>query len=316
MSPSFALLCYRNRDTPMQYKNQHTVPQSYLSVWCDHGTPAGQTPYVWVWTKDGNSARRKAPLNIFRETDIYTLKLPDGSRDVTLEQMFSKMEQEFAALRGDKLERRVALSRVEWANLVTFVAALHVRSAAQLRHLQSERNRVVKLAERIAEQATRATAEQRKAMAMLAPPPSTPSWSLEEFRALAAEPQRTLRDYILAETAVMLRMNLALFEAPAGYAFITSDVPVTWFDPDLYKRPPAYQSLGLAYPNVEVRMPVSPRLILNISHHTELGGRRFIATGQMVEEFNRVTRFECYVHFVTASNRKDDYWFFDLQPPT
>src|SRR5216684_2618292 len=281
MSPSFALLCYRNRDTPMQYKNQHTVPQSYLSVWCDHETPAGQTPYVWVWTKDGNSARRKAPLNIFRETDIYTLKLPDGSRDVTLEQMFSKMEQEFAALRGDKLERRVALSRVEWANLVTFVAALHVRSAAQLRHLQSERNRVVKLAERIAEQATRATAEQRKAMAMLAPPPSTPSWSLEEFRALAAEPQRTLRDYILAETAVMLRMNLALFEAPAGYAFITSDVPVTWFDPDLYKRPPAYQSLGLAYPNVEVRMPVSPRLILNISHHTELGGRRFIATGQM-----------------------------------
>src|SRR5713101_5679057 len=44
MSPSFALLCYRNRDTPMQYKNQHTVPQSYLSVWCDHETPAGQRP--------------------------------------------------------------------------------------------------------------------------------------------------------------------------------------------------------------------------------------------------------------------------------
>ena len=114
----------------------------------------------------------------------------------------------------------------------------------------------------------------------------------------------------------MLRMNLALFEAPAGHAFITSDVPVIWFDPDLYKRPPAYQSLGLAYPNVEVRMPVSPRLILNISHHTELGGCRFVATGQMVEEFNRVARFECYEHFVTASNRKDHYWFFDAQPPT
>jgi len=244
------------------------------------------------------------------------MELPDGSRDVTLEQMFSKMEQEFAALRRDKLEQRVALSPVERANLITFVAALHARSAAQLRHLQSERNRVVRLAERIAEQAARATPEQRKAMAMLAPPPSTHSWSLEEFRALAAEPQRTLPDYILAETAIMLRMNLALFEAPAGHEFITSDVPVTWFDPDCYKRPPAYQSLGLAYPNVEVRMPVSPRLILNISHHTELGGRRFIATGQMVEEFNRVTRFECYEHFVTASNRKDDYWFFDLQPPT
>jgi hypothetical protein len=300
----------------MEYKNQHTAPQSYLSVWCDQETPAGQTPYVWLWTKDGSSVRRKAPLNIFRETDIYTLKLQDGSRDVTLEQMFSTMEQEFAALRGDKLERRVALSPVERENLIAFVAALHARSKAQLRHLQSERNRVVKLAERIAEQATRATPEQRKAMAMLAPPPSMPSWSLEEFRALAAEPQRSLRDSILAETAVMLRMNLALFEAPAGHAFITSDVPVTWFDPDLYRRPPAYQSLGLAYPNVEVRMPVSPRLILNISHHTKFGGRQFMAPKQMVEEFNRVARFECCEHFVTASNRKDDYWFFDLQPPT
>src|ERR1019366_629036 len=56
--------------------------------------------------------------------------------------------------------------------------------------------------------------------------------------------------------------------------------------------------------------PVSPRLILNISHHTQLGGRRFVATGQMAEEFNRVARFECYEHFVTQSNRKDDYWFF------
>lgn len=242
------------------------------------------------------------------------MELPDGSRDVTLEQMFSRMEQEFAALRRDKLERRVALSPVERANLITFVAALHVRSAAQLRHLQSERYRVVRLAERIAEQAAHATPEHRKAMAMPSPP-STRSWSLVEFRALAAEPQRTLPDYILAETAVMLRMNLALFQAPTGHEFITSDVPVTWFDPDVYKRPPAYQSLGLAYPNVEVRMPVSPRLILNISHHTELDGRQFGATGQMVEEFNRVARFECYEHFVTQSNRKDDYWFFDAQPP-
>jgi hypothetical protein len=243
------------------------------------------------------------------------MELPDGSRDVTLEQMFSKMEQEFATFIRDKLERCVALSPTERVSLITFVAALHTRSAAQLRHLRFQRNQVVSFAERIAEQAGRATPEQRKAMAMLAPPPSTRSYSLEEFRALAAEPQRTLPDYILAETAVMLPMNLALFEAPAGHEFITSDVPVTWFDPDFYQRPPAYQSLGLAYPSVEVRMPVSPRLILNISHHTELGGRRFPATGQMVEEFNRVARFECYEHFVTQSNRKDDYWFFDLQPP-
>ena len=37
----------------MEHKKQHWVPESYLTAWCDPGTPADQEPYVWRFSKDG-----------------------------------------------------------------------------------------------------------------------------------------------------------------------------------------------------------------------------------------------------------------------
>ena len=218
-------------------------------------------------------------------------------------------------IRREKLDRLVLPDSVERSTLIKFVAALHARSESQLRHLQSEMSRILRFAENIKEQAARASAEQRKAMAMLAPPKSTPSKSLDELSGLVAEPQRKLMEHVAAETVLMSAMNLGFFGAPAGHEFITSDVPVTWFDPDLYKRAPFYQVLGLGYRNVEVTLPVSPKLILHISHHPQLSGRWMLASEPMVEEFNRRTRWECYRDFVTIHNRKNPYWFIDLKPP-
>jgi len=43
-----------------QHKRQHFVPQAYLKAWCDPDVPAGQEPYGWRFSKDGE-VRRKAP---------------------------------------------------------------------------------------------------------------------------------------------------------------------------------------------------------------------------------------------------------------
>jgi hypothetical protein len=43
--------------------------------------PAGQEPYVWRFKKDGSDPRRKAPENLFHETDLYTIHREDGERD-------------------------------------------------------------------------------------------------------------------------------------------------------------------------------------------------------------------------------------------
>ena len=54
---------------------QHYVPRCYLAGWVDPSTPAGQEPYVWVFNRGERKGRKKAPSNLFTETDLYTLKL-------------------------------------------------------------------------------------------------------------------------------------------------------------------------------------------------------------------------------------------------
>src|SRR6266851_4585058 len=89
---------------PMNHKNQHWVPRCYLEAWCDPESPEGQEPYVWRWEKDGNARKRKAPNKIFTEKDLYTLKRPDGTRDLGLEHGLGGLESDFAKIRRTKLK--------------------------------------------------------------------------------------------------------------------------------------------------------------------------------------------------------------------
>ncbi len=61
-------------------KRQHFVPTCYLKAWLDPSAPRTntRTPYVWMFDKDGTNPRNKSPEKIFHETDMYTLRLPDG----------------------------------------------------------------------------------------------------------------------------------------------------------------------------------------------------------------------------------------------
>lgn len=64
------------------HKGKHFVPESYLKAWCDPACPENYEPYVWLFDKEGKSARKKAPSNIFKETDFYTVEKADGTRDL------------------------------------------------------------------------------------------------------------------------------------------------------------------------------------------------------------------------------------------
>src|SRR5262245_37854393 len=97
----------------VEHKRQHFVPQSYLKAWCDPTTPVGQEPYVWLFLKDGSEVRRKAPDNLFHETDLYTIRRDDGTRDLVLEHGLSQLESEFVSIRDTKLARCEPLTASE-----------------------------------------------------------------------------------------------------------------------------------------------------------------------------------------------------------
>lgn len=144
------------------HKKQHSVPQCYLKAWCDPNTPAGQEPYVWLFHKDGSGARRKAPENIFYETDLYTIHRADGERDLILEHGLAALESEFVAIRDTKLSRRQELTARERLMICAFIAAAQARTPAQRDHLRGQWAKVLEKADRMREWAKTATPEQKK----------------------------------------------------------------------------------------------------------------------------------------------------------
>src|SRR5713101_7856243 len=88
------------------HKKQHFVPRGYLQAWCAPHTPPDQEPYVWRFDRDGSNPRRKAPDNIFVETELYTIEGPGGERDLVLEHGLASLENEFVLIRDGTLAAR------------------------------------------------------------------------------------------------------------------------------------------------------------------------------------------------------------------
>ncbi len=116
------------------HKSQHFIPRSYLAAWCDPQTPDGQEPYVYLFPRDGGPPKRRAPINIFTETDMYTRKGPSGERDLRLEHWLEKTERSFFNCRRDFLARLSQLPTERRNKLTVFIAALHARTPAMRDH--------------------------------------------------------------------------------------------------------------------------------------------------------------------------------------
>lgn len=69
-------------------KRHHFIPQMMLRHFADDD---GQ---IWFWRRgfEKGDVRKTATKNVFVEKDLYTLLLPDGAKDVALEQIFARME--------------------------------------------------------------------------------------------------------------------------------------------------------------------------------------------------------------------------------
>lgn len=93
-------------------KKQHYVPQCYLREFVDPHTPAGYEPYVWIFSKDGKSKEKRAPKNLFHETDLYTLNI-EGDKHYAIERSLSALEGEYASVVRNKVKKYLPLSEEE-----------------------------------------------------------------------------------------------------------------------------------------------------------------------------------------------------------
>jgi len=297
----------------MSHRKQHWIPQSYLSAWCDPDKPENHEPYVWKFSKDGRTAKHKAPKNIFWENNMYTIHRSNGKRDLTLEHGLQGLEDFFARLHRNKLRNRIELAPEEKVLLLLFVAAMKVRTTSQRDHMQSQWGDALKKMDSLAEQISEMTNEEKAKFATMQPlssSSSSESLSHRQVRNLATKPlQHTMFTMIMKQTDLFSQMYMAIIGANISPGFITSDSPCVWFDPEGYKRPRFYRSVGLANKKVEVTLPVFPEQAILISWNKKYDGYIELNSEQFVEDLNNRTWFQCKEHFIVNKNIKKDIWF-------
>lgn len=144
-----------------EHKGQHWVPRSHLEAWCDPDVPVGQEPFVWRFTKDGSEARRKAPHNIFKETDLYTIRLANGTRNLAIEHGLAGLESRFCQIRDETLVNTIRIEDEDRMVLCAFTAAMFLRTPAIRDHWQAQWKEAYEIGEQIMEVVERTPPEQR-----------------------------------------------------------------------------------------------------------------------------------------------------------
>lgn len=109
-------------------------------------------------------------------------------------------------------------------------------------------------------------------------------------------------------TPMLFSLHMGVFYAQDRGTFITSDIPCVWYDPDMWKRPPAYRSPALCYPNVKLFLPLSPKSLLMLGHDQNYAGYPR-ADKRFIDEVNRYIRFSSHEYFVTKDGHTNPFWF-------
>jgi hypothetical protein len=298
----------------MEHKNQHFVAKCYLEAWCDTDCPPGYTPYVWRFSKDGKELKKKSPEKIFRESEMYTIHLDDGSRDLTLEQGLNQLESLFVNIRDKKIRQREPLDIESRIWLCAFMAASQARTRAQEKHQKRQWEKPLKMMESLIDQRRKINPTERIITTANVTQKDDPSLSYSEVKIIAEKPMQTLLvPMINSQIQLLSKLDVAIFTTKDKIGFITSDVPCVWFDPQAYKRPPMYRAPALMYKTTEITLPISPNEIVCLNQHGVNG--YFESPEELVDEFNKRTRFCADEYFVVNSNFKKDDWFDPGQEP-
>ncbi len=270
-------------------KKQHIIPKCYLQAWCDPNTPTGQLPFIWRISKDGNSKQKRSPKKSFTATDMYTIRLPNGDRNLVIEDTLAMVEADFVDVLP-KVRKRQKLDDIDRARLCVFSAAMHTRTASMGKHWKRQWGQLHEMV---------VDMEQSR---KLKPVASLETARLVEF----AHPDVIARG-LQMEAPALFQMQMSILVSDDEFGFITSDRPCLWFNPEAYKLPPFYRAPGLGERHIEVTLPLTPHHLLFISHTP---CAEYIEIGQnMLDETNRLTRAYCDEEFVSWKGETRPKWF-------
>lgn len=294
------------------HKKQHFVPQCYTKPWCD---PDGKQnpriePFVWVFDRDGANPRRKSPANLFTETDIYSIPLPDGQRDLYLEHGFQELEDKFTRVRNLTLSRRVNPSQEDVAWLLAFASTAHVRTAAFRDFQRQQWAHIRQRMEEMQAAMSATTPDQRRAFSRVESAEKGAGLGIEDVRRLETFPiQNMIGAAVRVEFPRLSQMTVAILCTDDPQGFVTTDHPCTWFDPQAYRLQPVYRGPSLSSRTIEITMPISPHQCLVITHQPIASKFYVDIQPAALQELNRRHIGHCDKSFVSNRNEINPIWF-------
>lgn len=267
---------------------QHYVPQCYLREWVNPNTPSGQEPYVWIFNRGEKSGKKKAPSNIFTETDLYTLHHKSGKKNYAIEETLSNLEGKYATVFREKISKHLPLTEEEHIYLCAFVAAMMQRTPRY-------RDNMNRFYDELASHA--------EAMEQAHGAPTTESTRIRAQK--ENNHKLTVMQLLPDITEMLLQMSVAFLCTTGRSKFVTSDDPCSLFNPDLQWQ--RFYGPGLEQQNVQLTLPLSPSIMLCLSWSPLRGHIRW--SNSEVEEANRMTINSCYKYFVSHGPKTRRHWF-------
>ncbi len=273
----------------MRKKKQHVIPNCYLKGWCDPRTPPGHHPFIWRISKDGAQRKKRSPEKSFTGADRYTIKLPNGQRNLLLEDTLAGVEDGFVRVLR-RVRRQDRLNALDRARLCVFATAMLTRTTAFGEHWTKQFQEL-----------------HEQVLALEKAHNAEPTTSKQTARFVEQAQQRVIATSLKTAAPLLFRMPLTILVTQDQLGFITSDNPCVWFNPKWYRLPPFYRSPGLAQEDIEVTLPLTPHHLLLISHRSY---PLYLPVKQKtVDELNRRTRFFCTEEFVSWKGETRPYWF-------
>jgi hypothetical protein len=278
---------------------QHRIPACYLRAWLEPVTPSGQNAAIWripVENLAPGAAYRRSPEKSFRDPEVFTVKLEDGTRSYQLEQALGQLENDFTKIL-QHIRRGDSVTGLQRMKLAMFTAAMMARSKSHTEHMQKQFTRVADQVERL---------ENRRG----APNTGSAQWR-EHIRDLA--PQLVIQS-VRNATPFLINMTQYIARADDDLGFITSDAPAIVRNPKSHTFPPAYRHPGLAQKDIEISLPLTPQHLLVYRHGPAMMAYA-TATRKAVDESNRLQTFFAGEEIVSWKGKTRPEWFEERERP-
>lgn len=269
-------------------KVQHLVPACYLREWSDPNTPTGQEPYIWIFQRNEKKGRKKAPTNIFKQTDVFTIELKTGEKNYFIEETLSSLESRYAKIFREKIKKHLPLNDEEHIILCAFVGSMLQRTKRHKDSIEAFHDQLIEKT---------ATMEKHHGVE----PNQSKKLEKEKINAHKLSIFKVLPEI----TKVLVKMSVAFLIPEGSEKFITSDDPCNMFNPDLQWQ--KFYGPGLGQKNVQVTLPLSPDIKLCMSRSNLRGYIRL--EKDRVKDSNRLMRAQCYEYFVSRIPKTKRVWF-------